>query len=89
VSGKIDFVSVVSLEQEGITWLQDQAPTDCKVNLSGVVSSNTAGSAPLISWLRTAAAAGKCLQIERVPRSLGALLDLGGLDDVLPDYDRV
>ncbi len=89
VAGEIDFTSVVSLEREGEAWLRTQAPQKCRVNLSAVSRSNSAGTALLISWLRTAASAGKNLQLEQLPQSLAALIQLGGLDDVLPAFDTV
>lgn len=89
VAGEIDFASVIGLEREGEAWLQNKAPESCKVNLSAVSRSNSAGTALLISWLRTAAAVDKNLQLEQVPQSLAALIHLGGLDDVLPAFDTV
>jgi len=83
VAGGIDFASVVALEREGEAWLRSQAPVMCRVDLGAVSSCNSAGTALLVSWLRTAAAAGKTLSIERVPPGLGALLHLGGLDELL------
>jgi len=84
VAGGIDFASVLLLEREGEAWLKGQAPAECRVDLSAVSSCNSAATALLISWLRTATAAGKTLAIEQVPQNLEALLRLGGLDDLLP-----
>jgi anti-anti-sigma factor len=84
VAGEVDFASVVALEREGDAWLRGAAPVSCRVNLSAVSHCNSAGTALLISWRRTAAAVGKVLAIEQVPQSLEALIHLGGLDDVLP-----
>lgn len=89
VTGEIDFASVIALESEGAAWLQNQAPVNCRVNLGAVSRSNSAGTALLISWQRTAAASGKNLRIEQVPQSLQALLHLGGLDNVIPAFDVV
>jgi len=84
VAGEVDFVSVVGLESEGEAWLRGPAPVNCRVNLSAVSHCNSAGTALLLSWRRTAAAVGKVLAIEQVPQSLQALIHLGGLDDALP-----
>lgn len=84
VAGEVDFDSVVALESEGEAWLRGPAPASCRVNLSAVDRCNSAGTALLISWRRTAAAVGKVLAIEQVPQSLAALIHLGGLDDALP-----
>jgi anti-anti-sigma factor len=84
VAGEVDFASVVALERDGEAWLRGAAPVNCRVNLSAVSDCNSAGTALLLSWRRTAAAVGKVLAIEQVPQSLAALIHLGGLDDVLP-----
>jgi anti-anti-sigma factor len=84
VAGKVNFSSVVALEREGEAWLRGAAPVHCRVNLGAVNHCNSAGTALLLSWRRTAAATGKVLAIEQVPQSLLALIHLGGLDDVLP-----
>jgi anti-anti-sigma factor len=84
VAGEVDFASVVALEREGEAWLRGAAPVTCSVNMSAVSNCNSAGTALLLSWRRTAAAVGKVLAIEQVPQSLEALIHLGGLDDALP-----
>jgi len=84
VAGEVDFDSVVALERDGESWLRGPAPVNCRVNLNAVSHCNSAGTALLLSWRRTAAAAGKVLAIEQVPQSLEALIHLGGLDDALP-----
>jgi ABC-type transporter Mla MlaB component len=38
----------------------------------------------LLSWLRTARAAGKVVEIENVPESLSGQMHLAGLEDILP-----
>lgn len=88
VAGEVDFASAVALEREGEAWLRGPAPVHCRVNLSAVSRCNSAGTALLISWRRTAVAVGKNLAIEQLPQSLEALIHLGGLDDVLPAIDR-
>jgi len=84
VAGEVDFDSVVALERDGESWLRGPAPVNCRVNLNAVSHCNSAGTALLLSWRRTAAAAGKVLAIEQVPQSLEALIHLGGLDDARP-----
>lgn len=84
VAGEVDFDSVVALERDGEAWLRGSAQLNCRVNLSAVTHCNSAGTALLLSWRRTAAEVGKVLVIEQVPESLQALIHLGGLDDALP-----
>tara|TARA_R110001592_G_scaffold363248_4_gene682166 strand:+ start:14166 stop:14468 length:303 start_codon:yes stop_codon:yes gene_type:complete len=83
VRGTVDFASVVSLEQQGETWLREEAPAECRVDLSGVSHCNSAATALLLSWLRVAHAAGKKLIIENMPEGLRGLVSLAALDTVL------
>lgn len=83
VAGVIDFVSVIDLEAKGEHWLRERAPLVCRVDLSAVSDCNSAGTALLLSWLRTANSVGKQLNIEHLPQSLSALMRLGGLDRLL------
>ena len=84
VSGVIDFASVIPLESEGQTWLRQEAPEACVVDMGGVSQCNSAGAALLLSWLRTAGNTGKTLRIERLPENLLAQVHLADLEDVLP-----
>jgi len=84
VSGVVDFTTVVPLEQQGADWLRDEAPQRCQLDLGGVSRCNSAGTALLLSWLRTARGAGKDLDIENAPDALRGMMLLAGLEDVLP-----
>jgi len=83
VSGVVDFTTVVELEQQGERWLREQAPSVCRLDLGGVSRSNSAGTALLLSWLRTARVLGKDLSVENVPATLRKIMLLAGLEDVL------
>ena len=83
VCGVVDFATVVELEQQGAKWLREQAPPVCRLDLGGVSRSNSAGTALLLSWLRTARVLGKDLSIENVPVTLRKMMLLAGLEDVL------
>lgn len=85
LAGVLDFVSVVPLQRQGDAWLEEQAPTQCRLDMGGVTRSNSAGTALLLAWLRTAADAGKALRIEHPPEDLRALIQLAGLDKVLKE----
>lgn len=85
VTGELDFASVIPLQVEGDRWLRTQAPEACRLDLGGVTLSNSAGTALVLSWLRSAANAGKSLQIENTPDPLQALLHLAGLDHLLAE----
>ena len=84
VSGELDFASVIPLKPQGDQWLRTEAPAACRLDLGGVTRSNSAATALLLAWLRTAAAAGKTLRVENAPAPLRALLHLVSLD-VLPE----
>ena len=83
LSGILDFVTVVSLQPEGDTWLREQAPANCTLDMSGVTQSNSAGTALLLAWLRTACSSGKSLDIAHIPDSLRALMELAGLEHLM------
>jgi len=81
--GVLDFTSVVALQGEGDAWLRGPAPVHCRLDMGGVTHSNSAGTALLITWLRTARAAGKRLTVQNLPENLVALMQLAGLESVL------
>jgi anti-anti-sigma factor len=83
LSGEIDFASVVPLQRKGDTWLRETAPAVCRLDMGGVTRCNSAGTALLLAWLRTAAGTGKSLRVQHPPESLSALMQLAGLDKVL------
>jgi phospholipid transport system transporter-binding protein len=83
LSGILDFVTVVSLQTEGDTWLREQAPANCTLDMSGVTQSNSAGTALLLAWLRTAGSSGKSLDVEHIPENLRALMELAGLEHLM------
>lgn len=85
LAGVLDFVSVVPLQRQGDAWLKERAPKACRLDMGGVTRCNSAATALLLAWLRTAAAAGKSLRIEHPPESLCSLMQLAGLDKVLDD----
>ena len=84
VQGVVDFGSVVALLHAGNEWLQRRAPERCTLDFSRITSCNSAATSLLLSWLRSAAAAGKEAQVAGVPERLRSLMDLGGLQDLLP-----
>lgn len=89
VAGTIDFTGVMALESEGEAWLRELAPKDCLVDLDAVKHCNSAVTALLLSWLRTSQSVGKSLSIEQIPESLQALLELGGLTEILRQIKAV
>lgn len=83
LAGTLDFATVIQLQEAGDNWLRDEAPVACRLDMSGVTRSNSAGTALLLAWLRTASASGKSLRVQHVPENLQSLMELAGLDKVL------
>lgn len=84
VKGELDFDSVVFLAREGDAWLSGPAPGRCQFDLSQVTRANSAGTALLLNWLRVAGLVNKQLQIVGVPEGLRSLMNLGGVESLLP-----
>lgn len=84
VKGELDFDSVLAIAREGEAWLSGPAPSRCRFDLSQVTRSNSAGTALLLNWLRVAGHVHKQLQIVGIPEGLRSLMNLGGVDSLLP-----
>lgn len=84
VEGELDFDNVVALAREGETWLRTRAPANCQLDLSKLSRSNSAGTALMLDWLRVARSVDKQMHIVGIPAMLRSLMDLGGVEDLLP-----
>lgn len=84
IEGDIDFTNVVNLSRQGDDWLRRSAPAEVKLDLSGLQRCNSAATSLLLGWLRTASDVDKTLTILHIPQQLRSLLDLGGLQELLP-----
>lgn len=84
VEGEVNFHTVVRLCAQGDHWLYNEAPQTCRLDLSRVTRCNSAATTLLLSWMRTAQHSGKQLTICHTPAELRSLLDLGGLQELLP-----
>ena len=87
--GILDFSNVALLQAQGDDWLNNLASLQCRLDLSAVEYSNSAGTALLLAWLRTARATGKQLQIQHIPDNLAAIIHLGGLDQELKQSSAI
>lgn len=85
VSGVLDFATVIPLLDEGDRWLREAAPASCYVDLDGVNDVNSAATALLLGWLRSARKAGKQLTIHNIPDKLNSLMELMDLGTLLDD----
>jgi len=81
LTGAIDFSNVMALDHQGKTWLREQAPAQCRLDLGGVNHCNSAIAALLLSWMRAARAAGKEVAVENLPEALQGIIRLAGLED--------
>ena len=89
IEGVIDFSSVVGLNLAGEQWLKTQASLgpgtheqSC-FDFGGVTECNSAATALVLQWLRTAKSLNKQIRIVNVPQRLRDLMVLAGLEDVL------
>lgn len=85
LQGIVDFTNAVALQDQGDAWLREKAPAQCRLDMGGVTRSNSAGTALMLAWLRTARAADKRLIVQNPPENLVALMQLAGLESVLRD----
>lgn len=80
LTGEVGFDNVVALLSEAEDWLKDSSSTQCALDLSGVVNSNSAGIALIMSLHRRAHAQGKQLTLQQVPTNLISIARLSGLE---------
>lgn len=94
VSGDIDFHTVVSLRDEGVSLIKEIASSvvdsssmdnsrELGVDLADVGAVNTAAMALLISWHRTAREFGIRLEYRNVPSPLVAISQMSDLESLL------
>lgn len=83
LSGVLNYDTVSAVDKQGQQWLQNAAPSQCNIELSGITYSSSVGIALLLGWLRVASQQKKSLHIQQLPASMLALARLGGLSDIL------
>lgn len=83
LTGVLDHETVLGVDEQGHQWLLEADARECKLDLSAITYSSSAGIALLLGWLRTAQQQQKTLQFLQVPASMIALANLGGLEDLL------
>jgi phospholipid transport system transporter-binding protein len=83
LTGVLDHETVLKVDEPGQQWLLKLAPRECKLDLSAITYSNSAGIALLLGWLRIAQQQQKTLQFSQAPASMIALANVGGLEDLL------
>lgn len=82
LEGELTFKTVPDLgEQDNVLFNGDEIVV---CDLNGVGRSDSAGLALLVSWARAARRRGKVLQLRSVPAQLMSLIEVSGLEAVLP-----
>lgn len=81
VSGDINFETAVSLWSDSLPLLtQDKLTFD----FSGVSSSNSAGLALLLEWVKYAKQNNKVIQLENLPAQIVSIAGVAGVDGIFP-----
>lgn len=83
LAGVLNHETVLKVDKQGQQWLLESAPVDCKLDLSAITYSSSAGIALLLGWLRIAQQQQKNLCFLQAPASMIALAKVGGLEDLL------
>jgi len=82
IAGELDFASVADLWESARPLFQ--AEPICRIDLSGVHRSNSAGVALLAAWLHTAHHDQRPLVFVNVPTQMRAIIQVAGLETILP-----
>lgn len=82
VKGRIHFDNVVSVCQQGIRLMKNLE--NIKVNLQGLMQSDSSGLALLTAWIRESREQNKAIVFIHVPNFLLDITRVCGLDGVLP-----
>ncbi|HXH55087.1 MAG TPA: STAS domain-containing protein [Gammaproteobacteria bacterium] len=85
VSGAIDFDNVVLLWQQGAALIDNlKESKELKVDLKALKESDSSGVALLTGWVRISQEKNKTIQFINMPGFMQDILQVCGLEDVLP-----
>ena len=85
VSGAIDFDNVVLLWQQGIALIDAlKEAKEIKVDLKALKESDSSGVALLTGWVRISQEKNKTIRFMNMPSFMQDILQVCGLEDVLP-----
>ncbi len=84
--GRVTFDNLLRIRQEGEAAIA-AAPGEAVVDLSGLENGNSAAVALLMAWLRAARDLDKPIVFTRVPTGIRNIVELSGMNDVLPLQD--
>lgn len=82
LSGRLSTETVPYVLEKSENWFRDHPAVT--VDLSAVQSSDSAGVALLLEWLRQARESDCRLRYLNLPRQMQAIVDFGELDEILP-----
>ncbi|MBK1672523.1 hypothetical protein CKO35_04260 [Ectothiorhodospira shaposhnikovii] len=82
VTGELTLVTVPGLWKASQS-LFESAPGDCRVDLSGVTRSDSAGVALLVAWMKCRGGPGGGMMFSGMPERMKALVAVSDLDGVL------
>lgn len=85
VAGDLNFLTVPSLFRQSQLLMQNQKA--CAVDLSGVVSSNSAGLALLVEWIKWAKKGNIVIRFQHIPQHLLFLAEAAGMAALLKVYE--
>lgn len=83
VSGTLNFQTIVALWKQSLPLLAKHASIN--INLSQVTTSNSAGLALLIEWLKYGKRENKTVTFSNVPTQIQAIASVAGIDSMLMD----
>ncbi|MDR3477583.1 MAG: STAS domain-containing protein [Gammaproteobacteria bacterium] len=84
VTGELNFRTAVSLWQESLPLIK-QYP-DLHFDFSAVKSSNSAGLALILEWIKYAKLAKKSIRFSHIPTQLHSIIAVAGLKQMLSSF---
>ncbi len=81
ISGDLNFSTVTTLWKQSLPLLS--AVEEINFDLSQVKSSNSAGLALLLEWLKYAKRVKKTIRFSEIPNQLKSILSAGGIEDLI------
>jgi len=87
ISGELNFRTAVSLWRESLPLIQQRS--DLHFDFSKVKSSNSAGLALILEWLKYAKQAQKNIQFTHVPTQLHSIIAVAGIGRMLGAFSSV
>jgi phospholipid transport system transporter-binding protein len=81
VTGELNFATVMDLWRDSLAKLAELTAVD--IDLSQVKTSNSAGLALLLAWLKYAEKCGKSVTFKHIPAHLASIIKVSGTEKIL------